>query len=326
MHKKLYICHTIYHLYIVLIKYLDKQEPIDLVLATAIPEVDRYKEKLMNLNFINSIYIIEENNITLPNKQSIVNKIKYRHQLCQYINKNLKLIWPNYNFVYIFNDDTLIGQYLSFKGIKYHLIEDGLDVFKSLINMYDLSISFRQKIFSFLRLNILKYGQSYYAQSIEVNDTTNLNNKKLVELNRDNLVKSLSVESKNTLFNFFQGNTVNLSIDKKTVLILTQPFFLDKLLPTVEKQLLLYEKLIKEYQNNGYHVILKPHPRDTLNYRKIMLSKEDILSPNMPIEILNFKEGFTLDTVLSVSSTAVDGVTFAKNRVQLGWDYLDQFK
>ena len=46
----------------------------------------------------------------------------------------------------------------------------------------------------------------------------------------------------------------------------------------------------------------------------------------MPIEILNFKEGFTLDTVLSVSSTAVDGVTFAKNRVQLGWDYLDQFK
>ena len=326
MNKKLYICHTIYHLYIVLIKHLDKQEPIDLVLSTTIPEVYMYKEKLMNLNFINSVYIIEENNIELSNQQNIVNKIKYRYQLCQYMTESLKLIWPTYNYIYIFNDNNEIGQYLSFKGIKYHLIEDGLDVFKTLTNMCDLSPSFRQKIFSFLRLNILSFGQSYYVQSIEVNDITNLNNKKFVEVNRDTLVKGLSVESKNILFNFFEGNTVNLYVDKKTVLILTQPFFLDKLLPTIEKQLLLYEKLIKKYQNKGYHVILKPHPRDTLNYREIMLSKEDILPPNMPIEILNFKEGFTLDTVLSVSSTAVDGVTFAQNRVQLGWDYLDQVK
>lgn len=326
MDKKIYICYTVYHIYIVLLKHVDKLEKIDLVLVTTIPEVSIYKEKLINFNFIKSICVIEENKIEFSNKYDIASRIKDRLKLCKYVDQNLKLSWRMYDYIFIFNDNTRLGQYLNFKGIRYHLIEDGLDVFKTITKMHNLSPTLKKSILSFLKLKWLPYGQSHYAKSIEVNDLTNLNNKKYFEVRRDYLVKNLSLEGKSEIFNFFGGDAVNIYLDKKIVLILTQPFFQDNLLSSIEDQLLLYREIIEYYQVADYHVILKPHPRDIIDYSGIMLSKEDILPSNLPIEVLNFKEEFMLDTILSVSSTALDGITFARNKVQLGWNYLNNFK
>ena len=74
----------------------------------------------------------------------------------------------------------------------------------------------------------------------------------------------------------------------------------------------------------GAQVLIKPHPRDELDYRKLF-PRHIVLDKMFPMEILNFLDGVFFDRVVSVY-TVTDSIHFAKEKIFLGDDFMDRYE
>ena len=70
--------------------------------------------------------------------------------------------------------------------------------------------------------------------------------------------------------------------------------------------------------------MIKPHPRDVLDYRKVF-SSYIVLDSKFPMEILNFIPDLRFRRVISVF-TVVRSIQFAEEIVYLGEDFMDQYE
>lgn len=77
----------------------------------------------------------------------------------------------------------------------------------------------------------------------------------------------------------------------------------------------IFRDIVAKYGKDA-QVILKPHPRDVLDYHKLF-PDDIVLDGKFPMEILNFIEGLEFDQVVSVY-TVPDSIHFAKEKVFLG--------
>ena len=73
------------------------------------------------------------------------------------------------------------------------------------------------------------------------------------------------------------------------------------------------------------NTFLKLHPRDTLNYEKI-INKEKIIQGDFPIEAINLIPNLNVKKIISVSSTATKSIANCSESIVLGWDYLEGYK
>lgn len=329
--RKLYICHTIYHIYITLIKEINFNNNIDIILSDNIPKCDYFKERLSNSKIFNNITIVKEslidNNIKYNN---ILEKITYNRNVRKNISKYVQIEKEVYDDIYIFNDNTKIGYYLITSLIKYNLIEDGLNSLTIIDKYIDVNYSRKIRILSFLNLYILCYGQSLQCKSIEVNNKEGLKipNRKIVELPREQLLLKLSEENKKDIYSIFiNRNSINIIEGRKknSVLLLTEPLYIDKRVETEEEQINIYSDIINNYIKENENIFIKAHPRDYTNYLK--LNKNiTIIEKDIPMEVLNFNSNITFDKVITITSTAINGIQFAKEKVILGFEYLDTIK
>lgn len=325
--KKVYICHTIYHIYITLIKQLDKNEKIDFILSTTIPEFFELSERLKKLEIVDQIMIINEAALPLPIINSLKSRIFYVHNIRQEMNKYINYEFNSKLQLFIYNDNTKLGTYLIASKINYHLIEDGLNSLIDINQVADLNYSLKTILLSKFNMTILPYGFSKYAKTVEVNkiEGVKIPYKKLVEVNREKLINSLSSNSKKNIYTFFYGDLIKSIDNLKNVLILTQPLFKDQLLLSEVQQISLYREIVEDYSDKGYEIYIKPHPRDETDYT-LIISRNKVINKNVPIEVMNFNPNFSINTVISVTSTAIDGIKFAKNKIKLGYDYLNEKK
>ena len=104
---------------------------------------------------------------------------------------------------------------------------------------------------------------------------------------------------------------------EKKVLILSEPLCS---LPVRKK---LFADLVETY-GKGAQVLIKPHPRDVLDYRGLFPGCI-VLDKMFPMEILNFLEGVSFDRVVSVY-TVTDSIHFAKEKIFLGDDFMDRYE
>ena len=101
------------------------------------------------------------------------------------------------------------------------------------------------------------------------------------------------------------------------MLVLTEPLCE---LPVREQ---IFRDIVAKYGKDA-QVILKPHPRDVLDYHKLF-PEDIVLDGKFPMEILNFIEGLEFDQVVSVY-TVPDSIHFAKEKVFLGDDFMDLYE
>ena len=71
-------------------------------------------------------------------------------------------------------------------------------------------------------------------------------------------------------------------------------------------------------------VLIKPHPRDALDYRKAF-PEYIVLDGRFPMEVLNYIKGLRFRRVISVF-TVVHAIQFAEEIVYLGEDFMDQYE
>ncbi len=105
------------------------------------------------------------------------------------------------------------------------------------------------------------------------------------------------------------------------ILLLTEP------LCGLDVRERIFRDCIEQYgEINGEEsvVLIKPHPRDVLDYRKVF-PEYIVLDGKFPMEVLNYIPGLRFRRVISVF-TVVHAIRFAEEIVYLGEDFMDNYE
>lgn len=328
--ERIYICHSLYHVYISILKEIHNKKQSDILICASIPNYINLKNNIIKYDIFNNVYIIDETNIGLPSVQSIKRFIFYNIRLIRCFDRVLDFDFNEYSDIIIYCDHTLMGRYLNAKKIHYILNEDGLNVFKKEYYQFTkkFELSFIDRILILFRLKFPCMGRSKYMKMLEVNDadgiTLDLDN--IVEVPRDKLLFNLTDEDKVLISNIFINSNIKeelykLKIDR-SILVLTQPLYADNLVSSELMQISIYRKIIDDNKKNYRAIYIKPHPRDSIDYSTIF-ENCTVIPKDIPIEVLNFDEALYFDKVITITSTALDGILFCDNKVKLGEQYLN---
>ena len=348
-----YICHTYYQIYVTLLKelvvahgtntYADETADVssaDLFLSLMSKELhspDLYKSLVSSGIFRNVFYLNEKKATDFPQLQKykdpsasifkkMLNRMAFSKELPKAMSAYIQEDFSVYKDVYVYCDEDPIAYYLNYKKIPFHAVEDGLDCIVNcdVIIKDDSRFLALKQFLAAHGLIFMPNGYSKYAIDMEVNDLSRIKypHKGWKEIRRDDLVRALTPADKERILQLFVPDLDRLKkaceTTKGAFLLLTQP------LCDLKTRKRIFEDIIRDYAN-GAPVIIKPHPRDSLDYQKEFPSCL-VLDSNFPIEVLNFCAGVHFHTALSVMTTVLDAISFADKKVNLGWSFLDPYE
>lgn len=358
MNDRIYVCHTYYHAYVTCLKELnlrrEKQEAGEdpgsatLVLSTMSNDFGNLPERAEKSGLFEAVFRYDEKPVEffpelMPLRtntgnlvQNMKNRMKLLKELARLETPFVPVDFRKYRDIYVFCDSDPVGYYLAGSKIRYHAVEDGLDCLRYYDTArYDNRGHFGFKAWMAARgLIFIQNGWSKYCIDMEVNSIAALQfpgpKGKMKELSREKLVQGLSAEDRALLVAMFLENREQLLFQvaaahadgRPVMLVLSEP-----LLPDLADRKKLFETLIRENETmNGKKasVVIKPHPRDKLDYRK-EFPQYVILDPKFPMEILNLVDGVCFDRVVTVF-TVPDSLHCVKEKIYLGKDFMDRFE
>lgn len=326
--KNIYICHTQYHVLITILKTLkEKKAENEIILYTTIQEVEKINERLENLKIFEKVYIFNESDqIMRPIGEESKNQFDFRKKLKSTMKKYQDFFQIlEDKEIYVFNDDSIIGNYLRFNKKEYNLIEDGLNCYQSIEKHYCFDRTLKERLKTFLNTPDTCFGKSKYVKEIEVNTKEGVKvyiKKKMRELPRNELFENLTEQEKKDIISVFLDN-VELDTIQNATLLITQPLWKDGFLETEEKQIQIYQEIIQQYAKG--QVIVKAHPRDEIDYCT-NLDGSIVLKREFPVELLNFVGKARIERAITICSTAIDGIEFAKEKIKLGYEWMENYK
>lgn len=346
MKERIYVCHTFYHVYMTCLKELnrpkDEQGHATLILSKMSNDFGNIDERARQCGLFEEVYWFDEKrddffpqlkkyrkdrgNIIVNMLARIIFTKKFGKLQEPYVPVDFK----QYENIYVFCDIDPIGYYLSYKRIYYHALDDGLNSMQHYDGArYDNRGHFEIKAWLAARnLIFIQSGYGKYCLDMEVNDISSLRfpHDKCIEQPQAELEDHLSAEDKELLISLFIVNTEELrrkldGSDEDKILVLTEP------LCTLDVRKRIFSDIIKEYgevDGKKYQVLLKPHPRDVLDYVK-EFPDYVVLEGKFPMEILNFLPNVHFKRVVSVF-TVPEGIRFADEILYLGEDFMDKYE
>lgn len=347
MKSRIYVCHTYYHVYVACLKELNLPEEergnAALVLSTMSNDFGDLKSRADGCGLFHAVYMFDEQeDIKSPLVMkyhrdrgnlflNLLARMRYTKLLGKLQEKYVPVDFREYRDVYVFCDSDPIGYYLSWKKIPYHALEDGLDCIRTYDTArYDNRGHFGLKAFlAAHNLIFIQNGWAKYCLDMEVNDISVLPYPcpKYIEKPRKELVDGLDGKGKDILVRLFIRDMdkirdkLNAGGEKNRILLLTEPLCG----PDVRER--IFRDCIEQYgrvDGEESVVLIKPHPRDVLDYRKIF-PEHIVLDGKFPMEILNFIPNLRFRRVISVF-TVVSSIRFAEEIVYLGEDFMDQYE
>lgn len=298
-----FICHTLYHVYISLLKQFDSDADSDIILVDTIPDVWHLADSLRNESLYKSVIVVSKRDMFLNTRSYHLNHVYTvlrKRKLCRDFSYLLR-----YDNLFIFNDYTELGAYLNLSGIPYHLIEDGCDCYKKIDQHKP---SGRARLVKQALWRIFKIpsglGEGSNILDVEVNDAQELRTRfdcKVLEVPRKGLMGSRSQNQIEMLFRIFNAGSL-FQIEKGSTIILTEPLW-EKGITKHGTDTVTFYKSVAESVTGGACYI-KPHPRDDSDYRSAFASSM-IVDRNMPIELLNYLGKDRFSAAITYSSTSV---------------------
>lgn len=320
--SSVYICKTGYHLLIAMLKAYNTTERISILLGKGFPRMDETMERLKKNKRIDNCYRI--NNLHI-NYLFPLNEYSYYRYL-----DSFKYIFQN-NVVYLFNDSDVEGRYLRYRKIHYVLVEDGCDSFKmDYFSRVEEKSVCKIIVYKFLGIEpSIADKKNEYIKYLEVNNEDGIINKHDYSVEcipRMDLVQNLTDDERDCIISLFITDNLVAEIKKikEGVLIITQPFFADGILESMEDQIMLYKMIIKGL--NLKNVVIKPHPRDVIKYHRYFPEAVIIEEGQFPLEIIDLMGEIIIEKAVTVSSTAINSLKCIKDKVVLGEEYLEMFK
>lgn len=336
---RLYICHTFYHVYISVLKEMvyqkENSDKADILLSTISTEFGELEHRLRTSNLFGKVEILPECHPRFFKKPfrgelgqgNPLKKLVQRHRYFRYVVENeesyLSRDYGKYKDIYVFCDSDPVGYYLNGKKIPYISVEDGNNS-----GRYNSVITANESMFTLKRwLSKLNYlymqdGYSKYSRGYEVDcaDGVIATGRKIIERPTGALIAQLNDTDKERLYRIFcsweelpDGNE-----NAEYVMVLTQPVC------TEENRIAMYREIVSQYADR-YKIIIKPHPIDRVDYKKAF--PDCLIMPrNFPVEILNIHNVYNIVKAMTVYSTSMEHLTFAKEKESLGVAFLDRYE
>lgn len=310
----IYVCHTVYHVYIAALKALQNEEPLSVVLIDTIPAVDELSERLNSEKIFIDVRILHIGDYFIKSRSYHVNRL-YTFFMKATLKRKLSYLFRENSEIYLFNDYTEIGSLLNLTNRRYHLIEDGCDCYKNWDQYKPFGKAKSLKDFLWRHFRIpsgMGYGPNVI--DLEVNNCEGIRlafNWPVIEKPRRFLMNGLSKEDTDTLMRAFGAQDLG-EIKPGSVLILTDPLWELGVVANQHENACLFMQMAASF--HGREVYLKPHPRDTSDY-STYFKKRNILKADVPIELLNCLGEGIFETAATWCSTAVNNLWACKHIV-----------
>ncbi|HEM3684362.1 TPA: alpha-2,3-N-acetylneuraminyltransferase [Streptococcus suis] len=301
--KNIYICYTLYHILISLVYSLMLNERIKIVLTTRIENVEIFRENIhKNFPLVEVVVVDDEAFRKVGLFYSPQTHTLFKSQIGD-------------GDIHIYNDFTQIGHYLHRNKISYTLMEDGLNCMQYPLRVQKMTMKDRLRN---ILTNTPKWdGYSQYCKKIVVNDLEGIRvdsrHSKFVEDSKKELFSQLSFCEKEKLLAVFEVQPI--VIKESAVLILTQP--LEEEFPDEVEKRDFWRNVIDKYRAEGFHIYVKVHPRDTLDYSSFPVT---ILPKNVPAELLDFAVDRQFSIGVTYYSTALEYMDCVQEKIYLFWD------
>ncbi len=308
----LYICSTFYHVLITVLKSIHTNKENAIAITGYIPEYDSLIAKLRKSDLFGDVIFLEQ-----FSPQNDYEKEKWGKINVKKIEDKYSKLFYEYNEIYLFMDDICYARYLKTKHIYYNIIEDGFDCFKKtkmansrfLYMVQDRKIGLNKKIYYLFHpydyYNIDYYLKCKYVKTLEVNENIDLiingKDKRVIEEKREQLFRLLDDDCKNVVIDIFLNDERIFKSDR-IALVLTYCFYTDGKIDSEEKQVELYKRVCDYYRNKGLIPVIKPHPRDSVDYSCLNCQ---LLSKNFPAELIEYLDENKIIKYFSIYSSAI---------------------
>lgn len=346
MKDRIYVCHTYYHVYVTFLKELnlpkEKRGQATLVLSRMSTDFETFAGRAMASGLFEHVLEYDEKPASYfealtPLKEdrgnivlNMISRIRFCREFAKLQAPYVPVNFREYKEIYVYCDSDPIGYYLNYNKIYYHALEDGLNCLAYYDTArFDNRGAFDLKVFMSKRLNLIfiQNGYGRYCKDMEVNDISKIKHPcpYYKEVPRQQYVNNLTDEDKQIILKAFVKDYDALvdalagadATGKKKVLVLTEP------LCDLETRERIFRDIIKKYGEDAV-VVLKPHPRDELDYNTLF-SEYFRIDRTVPMEMLNFIPGAYFDQLISVL-TETAAIQFAAEKIKLGPDFMDAYE
>lgn len=336
--KQLYCCSSYYQLYISLLKVLTQEQTADLVLEehgmeTAASLAENLKRQMGER--ISRVFVCPDSRKTDPYTQRSALGIPWqRREILAHMDRVFAGtdIGSEYGQIHVFWDLGYAGTYCNIRRIHYTLHEDSLNSYQHIReNRSSYRYIFNQKGLKFLlkkrlRTGVIPFGYSDCCDVVEVNEIRGIQipADKVREVPRAELEERLDPAQKKAIFEVFAADLAGMAPKKDVTLLLTEPFAVTGRVADEDTQVRLYRDVIETYAAQD-QILIKPHPRDTLDYRRFFPDAA-VMEKNIPMEILNFNPDFWFARAVTVTSSAIFGIRCVGEKLSLGHDFLRRYQ
>lgn len=274
------------------------------------------EQDILNTKFYTCHTIPESVRKNLPNNTSINGHISKRIRLWYILKyKFLRLLTdPSLCFGEIYAQEHLpIAPYLISQR-QYIMLSDG-PFFLTLGKkqkwvtdawaLYDSTAGIKKLFWNYISQSMYGfYGRNKLCKAILMTEPEELDYTKhihKINLNLTDEWQRMSDNKKKLILQIFgvKESTVEL-LNRKKVILFTNPYSADGLI-TLNEQIQIYTDILAKY--NKEEVVIKPHPRDNIDYRKYF-KDYFVFDISMPSQLLNLV-GPKFRTAIAICSTAV---------------------
>ncbi len=338
--KKLFICERPYPLYRTLIRAIKSEDTLDIVISNHVDGMENIIEPIKESKLFHQVFFYDDKNYLKFYQYGTAREyskfpkgifISIR-KLMKYIELQKKAKNPegleidSYDEIYVNDASSSIMLYLFHQKKEVIWVEHARNIYQIKI---DLPFRVGFQIMKYLeKLHILYalHGVSKYVKAIEVTENKNLisliKKKEIRELDILKVLEKRTKEEKDVIFQIYcKAYQVEIPENKKVGMLLTTNLYEDNLVKTKEEQRQVFQEIIEQEMKELDYVIVKPHPRDTMNYEGI--SKRAVVVPGVfSAEIFNLSKKLYFEKVFAIRSTSIHAFSKAHMKKELGETYI----
>ncbi len=324
--RKLFICERPYMLYKSLIKaVMNTDDKIDLVLSNHMPGMEKMQHSIADSGLFESVFFYDDKLYREYTKEeSLVDYVKFPNilwawpkKMCRYISfhkhaKNVELpegmIWDRYDEINVIDGVSTLNIKLNLDKVKYVVSEHCRNNFQYKMPLHQLAVRL-SIILDRLNIVVAYSGCSKFVEAIEVSSDKNLvsylKNKKIRVFDLSQAEKNLEQWQKKKLFDIYaQAYNMPSRIDGQSTLLLTTNLHADGYVKNDTEAEYVYEKIVENYMLPQSKLIVKPHPRDLLDYHKLFPNCI-VVDPLISAEILALASELNIKRAVTTYSSAI---------------------
>jgi len=329
--NQVFVGGTFFHIYVSILRTifrLDKKSKSLFINNNYTPGIDRVVPAMRESGFFDEVALID----FAPVSKAVRAKLNFFHRMfnrerimMSYLEKNTDILKYDKFLqdadINLFHHKGLSSGYFILKYPEnfIRMLEDGSrNYFPEITPLKQ----FRRK---YLLNTFVGDGLDDCVREIHVQHPERLPRRtrhKGIKLELKKMQQSLTRDENQRILNIFMNNQdVDLRGDKKLLLI-TQTLSEDRY-TTEEYKIDLYKRIIREH-GAGYKLYIKPHPRETTNYREKLDCDFTEIPRSFPMEMFDLMKNITFDRGITISCNPIFNIDCVRDKVMLGKDIVKE--